>query len=64
MAIVNVGLAAAKNQMIVTFDGKDLPEREMDLAINAPGIPKLARGKVNSKEAIRISKNKFLVTIN
>lgn len=58
MAIVNIKLTA-DNRFMVTFDGRDLPEDEAELAINARGSP-----KAQNKTAKRISENKFLVTIN
>lgn len=57
MSIKNIKLTA-DNKFMVTFDGRDLPELEADLAISAPGIPNAAQ-----KTAERISKDKFLVAI-
>lgn len=57
MAIKNVKLTA-DNKFMVTLDGRDLPEREADIALNAPGIP------AGQKTAERIGRDKFLVTIN
>ena len=61
MAVVSIA-SAGKGRAIVTLDGKDDPDAEMSLAINAPGIQWIEQGKVPT--ATRISKNKYKVTIN